>query len=850
MPYLAATQIPKPSDEQTFERASVILWRCLLDDPNVQLVGRRGQRQNGVDLLGRRNQGPNHWVGVQCKLKGPGRPLTANEVRHEVELAAQFTPTLREYIIATTAPDDANLQTLAATLEDELRTRGINLAISVWGWGTLEFQISEHPSALRAFDPAYSPFASEFGAKLEQMLELASRTAHKIDILSITRLDHPHIPVGSPLAPGDASALPNPFESYLDAEIDEFREMADQGKTRMALDLLQRLLTRVRSTASGRLLFRINSNIGRCHLILGDFVTAAGFFTEAYDNAPREPKAVAGKALALLLRGEWRTVLAFAQAELRLDPTNDALASYTIQAARFDEFIDQPLALVPEQLWTSAPVAVGRIDFLRHRGPAGEWRNVARAARRAHQADDLLLRYAAEADLDEILHSPSRQTTLRLNEEETVALNSAVETFLALWEKARASDAPLTSPSIALCENLILALQTLGDFRRAVEIAKEGIASAPDDPDLAVHAMAAALEGEDDALATEVLPRIPESPEGALLRFRYHLQQGDWEQVANLYQSAAELVPQIERGMVIAGGRLAELKLHPTPDTEHRMAELVSDLSDDPRASVLAANVARSLGLDRLGERAFLNARTLVTPDTDIASRLMVGLQAARFGAWRQVIELLDGYVCLEEDGRELRALATAFVNDLPIRGRGVRFFSDLPTSVATLPYFLRASALLNFNRGALSEATNKIRLAIEAQPALENYIALWAILRRANRTTEITSSLKGLDLTKLEGSATHKIRAARELFFSGEHDRSFEYAYSVITNYPNDPDAALGYFALLLCDAPDGALPSPTEARVDTWVRIRGAHGEDTAFVVEEGVDRPGDGILAPAIR
>lgn len=43
MSQLAATQIPKPADEQAFERASVVLWRGLLDDASVQRNGRRRQ---------------------------------------------------------------------------------------------------------------------------------------------------------------------------------------------------------------------------------------------------------------------------------------------------------------------------------------------------------------------------------------------------------------------------------------------------------------------------------------------------------------------------------------------------------------------------------------------------------------------------------------------------------------------------------------------------------------------------------------------------------------------------------------------------------------------------------------
>ena len=84
MSLLAATQIPKPADEQAFERASVVLWRGLLNDPSVQRNGRRGQRQNGVDLFGIRDGDADWHVGIQCKLKSEGHALSEDEVRGEV----------------------------------------------------------------------------------------------------------------------------------------------------------------------------------------------------------------------------------------------------------------------------------------------------------------------------------------------------------------------------------------------------------------------------------------------------------------------------------------------------------------------------------------------------------------------------------------------------------------------------------------------------------------------------------------------------------------------------------------------------------------------------------------------
>src|SRR5690348_5988597 len=96
-----STQIRKPTEEMEFEKQSVILFREILKDPNVKRVGRRGQAQFGVDVVGRRNGKVKNVVGIQCKLKGDDKELTEKEVRTEVRRALKFSPRLSEYIIVT-----------------------------------------------------------------------------------------------------------------------------------------------------------------------------------------------------------------------------------------------------------------------------------------------------------------------------------------------------------------------------------------------------------------------------------------------------------------------------------------------------------------------------------------------------------------------------------------------------------------------------------------------------------------------------------------------------------------------------------------------------------------------------
>lgn len=151
------TQVRKLLNEQDFEKHSTVLFRVLLKDPNVKRVGRRGQGQKGVDLVGNRNRQAGKVVGIQCKLKGEGKGLSEAEVRREVTKALKFRPKLAEYFIVTTAGDDTEIDQFALKLQQEQKKKGRNIKIAVWGWETVEQHINENQEAKDAFDGGFSP---------------------------------------------------------------------------------------------------------------------------------------------------------------------------------------------------------------------------------------------------------------------------------------------------------------------------------------------------------------------------------------------------------------------------------------------------------------------------------------------------------------------------------------------------------------------------------------------------------------------------------------------------------------------------------------------------------------------
>ncbi len=139
----SAKQFPPPRNWQDFESVCHHLWREMLDDPGTQKNGRLGSAQHGIDVFGLRQQ-PAGWVGVQCKGKDnfTNKIVTKRELDLEIAKARGFRPVLREFILATTAPRNADLQAYARKKCEECLNAGL-FSVAVWSWEDIldEFDI-------------------------------------------------------------------------------------------------------------------------------------------------------------------------------------------------------------------------------------------------------------------------------------------------------------------------------------------------------------------------------------------------------------------------------------------------------------------------------------------------------------------------------------------------------------------------------------------------------------------------------------------------------------------------------------------------------------------------------------
>lgn len=175
----SATQIRKPASDTEFEKNCAVLFKDLLNDPNVRRLGTSGQVQDGVDIVGHRNRDPKQVVGIQCKLKSGRSKLSASEVSEEVAMALGYSPALSEYFIVTTAKDDTRLTQLAQSMMLEQEQAGRRIHIDVWGWDTLSELIDQSAPAKEAFDPGFSPSVAAHTRRLDELRAAVGEAASR-----------------------------------------------------------------------------------------------------------------------------------------------------------------------------------------------------------------------------------------------------------------------------------------------------------------------------------------------------------------------------------------------------------------------------------------------------------------------------------------------------------------------------------------------------------------------------------------------------------------------------------------------------------------------------------------------
>jgi tetratricopeptide (TPR) repeat protein len=844
-----SVSIPPPKNWQDFERHSRLLFEYALSDPGTLNNGRQGQPQYGVDIYGHRGGGTGPLVGIQCKGKDAdyGGGVTEAELRREVKKTEKFRPPLKEFILITTAPNDATIQEAARLLQVELENAGRNLTISVWGWERVQQEISRYREVLKAFHPDAMPFTDvildaaaqtrQDTAQIKEML--ADRSASEERIYKLLEARLPRTQIGGV----DIATAVDPLDKALNDQIDGLRDLIRDHRPRTALTLLMRLKERAWDTASNRIRFRILGNIGAAHFNLGENDTAADYFIEAAPYDPDTPISLSNKIVGLLLKNKKAEARAVAADAFARFPDSTDLALQRLQARDNGQDIDDAWRALPEAMRDRPEIMLFRIAELRATGNP-EWQVLAAAVTPAGPVAEKLNILRAEATIDRVL---SKDRSALGSDSGDVPDQSQIEaaatTLDTIWQAGLKRETP---PYFGNAHNAALAYNILGRTNDARRLLDEALAQ-PNVGD-ETRRLRLSLYPRDGNLAEaiQLADTLADTPQNRVIRaeLRVHTAPADARAlVADREQFGTDL-EIMGASFLVIDSYVAEENF----DAALTEAEsLRQRYPDDPQPYLASYRIKKAAAAD--DAVALLDdAVSKINERTDFVSRFMAADELAQASRWDDVIRLLQPAVSTHFDSPSLRALVVAAANG-DRREVLTAILDDLPPDVAKLSFYLRSRIALSIRVQDIKAAERQIRQYLADNPrSLEMQLQLMHALFRQDKLAELRAEA-GKPSSEFDGASIDFVKFAQFKDGFGNWREAHALAYKTLLAHFEDAEVTMAYVAVFLSPGHSTGLDvEPAVVAEDTTVALTVEGEMDKIFTIEADVAlRPSAQYVAP---
>lgn len=143
--------LPKPLDDDLFEDMVCDIYSRIFSNPNLQRFGRRGQRQHGIDIIGK-NYNNNQLQALQCKCHTVD--ILDNDIIKELDDdLSKFDAsgiTVENYIFVTSTPNSKGVQKHVIEINSK-RSQNKQCNVEVIFWEFLQKAILETPDLLSRY---------------------------------------------------------------------------------------------------------------------------------------------------------------------------------------------------------------------------------------------------------------------------------------------------------------------------------------------------------------------------------------------------------------------------------------------------------------------------------------------------------------------------------------------------------------------------------------------------------------------------------------------------------------------------------------------------------------------------
>jgi tetratricopeptide (TPR) repeat protein len=252
--------INPPTNEDRFEDLCLELLKQHWAKPQLQRFGKRGERQDGVDLLDLGGTEP--LYAAQCKLKEASKALAPSEIQEEVNKAKSFQLPIGYYAILTTAKVSTSAQVTVREINQQHKAEGL-FEVELFTWNRITDLLRQYPEVEKQF---YGGLHHETATRLETKIEAIHRATEAISMSSTS----------------DA----------VDRLIDEARDRINAHESQLAVLLLNRIEQTKGDVLTARQRFRVLTNLGAANLNLRNARAAAEYF---FNASPLQPDDEIGK---------------------------------------------------------------------------------------------------------------------------------------------------------------------------------------------------------------------------------------------------------------------------------------------------------------------------------------------------------------------------------------------------------------------------------------------------------------------------------------------------------------------------------------------------------------------------
>lgn len=816
---LSSTELRKPKNWQDFETKVCVLFECILDDPGTQQNGRTGQPQAGVDVYGQRS--PGHYVGVQCKKKYE-KHVTEDELRSEVEKAKSFVPRISEFILITTAPRDQKIQECARVISEELRGGDHPFAVSVWGWDDVEDKVSLHHKAYKAFDPTWNPYVEQEFEMMRQdiadLKKLVSDTANRGEVLSSKTTEQSK----------DDQNNSSPLHGQITAII----KLLENGYTNIAQNQLIELKEESWSSASNAEKYRLLAGIAATKLEFGLFEEAGQLLVDAYNEDPNYKIAQLNKAKGLFFQNKINEAIELTRNILHENQDNEDAAGFLIQCLCKSDDCDDPLEEIPSDLLKSEHVLIAYSHFLRTRNDR-YWVEIAKEAGKLYPKSKRLKVIAAEAILEILVDQNSDALAgAKLKDISKSDIDNAIK---ILTENALESIEKNNWVYPSIANNAALALRYKGELKSAISILDKALESYPNDQNVRLQRALIAMSQSDFGKVFDLLQkRVINPEEGAILALA--LEQSE------KFSEALEVVEHFqstECPKYIAADLLGiRLRIMLKDKEEDAAITLITQhIASDPldiHLRLLKIKILRATSKIKEAQDAFHEALECITENTDLRLRILLCFEAETFDEHKAIVNLLKDRIATDRESEALNLLIAASINSgLLVTANEI--LETISKELRNTTWFLKATALLAVRIGDVS-ADGKLAQYLACNPN-DSYMILirLALWKEARREKDIERLLSTIPLQELKGLPAHRIQVASQVAVFFDPLGCIKYAYSVLLNNWNDPDAHMAYNALFfLNEKITEIVPLDNIVTINTTVGLT-INGEKRRYRIED---------------